>query len=321
MKKYLSFVLMGIVILGFGCSSASESSVSDADVQTQTSDFTPPTEKAENPPPASAGERRLLTATSTDGIHFTPTGEIFTEQGNVPDIVVTDEGTIYLYYIGQGIEEGKETMPVAISSDNGKTWTYHFTTRLNWPSTSDRPPSDPDIVLLDDGTFRLFFTTNVKQDNTLGIAYAESPDGIAFTYKGVALSPTHNLNDSSTMFFDGLWHMFVLDEKTGEQHHATSTDGKTFTLTTPSTVELPLRGYIISNPTFNGSMMRLFGFSLPDSNIRSFTTTDATTWTADDIALDATAASTLGSGYIQDMAVAELADGSYFMVYVSEYPE
>lgn len=309
MNKLLLSALLGIAALGFGCTSS---------VAVQTSDFTPPTTKAENPPPESAGERRLLTATSTDGVHFTPTGTVFTEQGNVPDVVVTDDGTLYLYYIGQGIEEGKETTPVAISVDNGATWTYHFITQNNWPTP--RPPSDPDVVLLDDGTFRMYYTTDLGRGK-LGIAYADSSDGIAFTYKDAALSVPFTVIDSSTMYMDGMWHMFVLDEKKPQQYHATSVDGKTFSLVSTSPVTLPKPGYIISNPTFEDDTMRMFGFSLRDSDIRSFTTTDAETWSADDIALDATDASTLGSGFIQDMTVASLADGTYLMVYVTEYAD
>lgn len=309
MKKSFLLVALGCATLGFGCTT---------DIDVRTSDFTPPTTKAANPPPASAGERRLLTATSTDGVHFTPTGTVFTEQGNVPDVVIADDGTLYVYYVAQGIEAGKETTPVAISSNNGVTWTYHLLQLNGWPS--NKAPSDPDVVILDDGTFRMYYTTNVE-GKKLGIAYADSEDGIVFTYKGPALSAPFTVIDSSTMYFDGTWHMFVLDEKKPQQYHATSTDGKTFTLASTSPISPGKPGYIISNPTFENDTMRMFGFSLGEKNIRSFTTTDAATWTADDIALDATAASTLGSNYIQDMTVAELTDGTYLMVYVTEYAD
>lgn len=280
--------------------------------------FTPPTDKATNPPPASAGERRLVTATSTDGLHFTSTGKVFTEQGNVPDAVVTSDGTVFLYYIGQGIEAGnnKETTAVATSTDNGATWAYNFLTYKNWPT--NRPPSDPDVALRDDGTFRMYFTNSINPSK-IGIDYADSPDGFVFTYVGNALTANTSVNDSSTFFYNGQWHMFVLNEKTGEQYHATSPDGNTFTLATPSVVTLPKKDYIISNPLIDGSTLRMFGFTL--GNIRTFTTTDVTTWTAEDIVLDGNSANTLGSNYIQDMAVTKLNNGTYLMVYVVGYPK
>lgn len=311
MQKLLAIV--GISCFLFilpGCGTTSSTITSPAGT------FTPPTSKAVNPSPTGPGERRLVTATSTDGLHFTPTGKVLTEQANVPDAVVTNDGTIFLYYIGQGIEANKETTAVATSSDNGSTWTYNFLTYKNWPST--RPASDPDVTLLADGTFRMYFTNSLSATK-IGIDYADSPDGFTFTYVGNALTANVSVIDSSTFFFDGLWHMFVLGEKTSEQYHATSTDGVTFTLATPSVVTLPKRDYVISNQLIDGATLRMFGFTL--GNIRTFTTTDVTTWTAEDIVLDDSSTNTLGSNFIQDMAVTKLNDGTYLMVYVVGYPK
>ena len=178
MKSH-AFILSAVLsLVGAGC-------VGD-------SAFTPPVGRAENAAHASAGERRLLLATSTDGDAFLPTGEILTDQGNVPDAVIDERGTVYVYYIGQGIEEGKETTAVAISKDDGATWTYRLLAFQDWPS--DRDPSDPDVVLLEDGTFRMFYTGNV-QGHDLGILYADSPDGLTFTHKGIALAPEFEVID------------------------------------------------------------------------------------------------------------------------------
>lgn len=280
------------------------------------SDFTPPFGRPVNPPPASAGERRLLLARSTDGVHFTAGGEVLTDQGNVPDIVVDPDGTLRVYYIGQSIEANKEeSTVVAISKDNGTTWTFRKLTYKNWPQPRD--PSDPDVVLLDDGTYRMYFTSSLP-NNMLGIVYADSPDGITFTYQGIALESTSSVIDSTTFYFDDMWHMYVLQEKVPGQLHAISTDGNTFTLTDTANVVLPLDRYILSNQLLEGSMIRMFGFNLPEANIRTFTSTDGEVWLADDIALEGNTTATLGSNYIQDSSVAQLEDGTYLMVYVSE---
>ncbi len=283
------------------------------------SDFTPPIGRAANPPPNSAGERRLLTAISTDGIHFTPTGKILTDQGNVPDMVITTDGTIMLYYVGGSVEEGKEeSTAMALSHDNGETWEFHALTFNNFPTSRD--PSDPDVVMLPDGTYRMYYTTDVAKKK-IGIAYAESADGIAFAYKGTALVLDEGVMDSSTLFFDDVWHMYVLQQQGSEQIHATSTDGKTFTIANGEKLHFPLVGYISSNPLIENDTVRMFAFNLPEKNIRSFTTSDMETWTSSDIALTGDDATTLESNYIQDSTVAELNDGSYLMVYVSEIPK
>lgn len=285
-----------------------------------TSDFTPPLGRPENPPPASAGERRLLTATSTDGVHFTATGAILTDQGNVPDIIVDPDGTIRVYYIGQSIEEGKEeNTVVALSRDDGTTWEFKKLTFIDLPQPRD--PSDPDVVLLEDGTYRMYYTSSIPGD-VLGIVYAESPDGITFTYGGVSLqNTTGDAIDSSTTLFGDTWYMTVLQEKVDGQLYATSTDGYTFTLGEDSMLTLPGNRYVASNAMIEGDTLRMFAFSLAEKDIRSFTTSDFLNWTADDVALDGDAAATLGSNYIQDSSVGMLADGTYFMVYVSEIPE
>lgn len=292
----------------------------NSSVLTNESDFTPPTGRPNNPPPASAGERRLLLAHSTDGVHFTSTGEILTDQGNVPDAVVEPDGTIRVYYIGQSIEVGKEeNTVVAISEDNGETWIFKKLILKNWPQPRD--PSDPDVVLLEDGTYRMYYTTSLNA-STLGIVYADSPDGITFTHKGKSLEvPGESVIDSTTLFFNGLWHMYVLKEKAQGQLHATSSDGITFTLAKQPELRLPVGLYIFSNPLIEGKILRMFAFSLADKNIRSFTTTDMETWTANDVALEGDDVATDGTNYIQDSTVVKLNDGTYLMIYVSELPK
>lgn len=284
-----------------------------------TSDFTPPIGRAQNPPPASAGERRLMTATSTDGLHFTPTGKILTDQGNVPDLVIDADGALRVYYIGQHIEPGKEESTVmARSTDNGATWEFHTLTFKNLPQPRD--PSDPDVVVLPDGTYRMYYTSSISAEK-FGIVYADSTDGITFTYGGQSLEGIKNAVDSTTLLVNGVWHMFVLQEEVDGQLHATSTDGKTFTLVDTNTVQLPIKTYIISNPLPGATPVRMFGFSGPEKNIRTFITTDMNTWTMGDIALEADAATTLDTMYLQDLSVAQQTDGTYIMVYVAGLPE
>lgn len=287
---------------------------------TVTSDFTPPTGQAtDTTNKGPAGTRRLAIATSQDGQTFTPTGKVLTEQGNVPDIVINNEGMISVYYIGQGIETNKETTAVARSNDNGETWTYHLLDFVSFPSPRD--PSDPDVVILPDGTYRMYYTDSVTR-NEIGIRYAESPDGLTFTYQGIAFDD-FSINDSTTYYFAGQWHMYIYDLAEPQQYYATSTDGKTFTGSkTPIYFLNDGNYYFGANPLVSDQAVRLFGFGRMNSvnDIRSFSSNDGSTWKEEaGSRLEKTSASMLGGSYLQDLTVGRLADGSYLMVYVTDY--
>lgn len=330
--KYL-FPLLGLMLLlGAGCARTTNTARPQATTQTTapqtsttteitTDTFTPPTGKATNPPPQSAGERRILIATSNDGITFTPTGIALTEQGNVPDMVIDANGMISIYYVGQDIENGKETTAVARSTDNGGTWNYYYLDFVNYPSPRD--PSDPDVVILPDGTYRMYYTDNLsKQNDDLGIQYADSADGITFTYKGIALNPDFPVIDSTTFYFGGKWHMYVLDFKKPSQYYASSTDGKTFTTTQDSVAfQANVTNFIGSNPLITSTDVRLFGFGDASQDIGSVRSTDGITWTAESGSrLVKNSSSTLGGSYLQDLSVGKMANGTYLMVYVTDYP-
>lgn len=176
--------------------------------------FTPPTGFAKNIVPNSAAERRLFITTSVDGETFTNTSTLLTDQGDVPDAVVTEDGTIMVYYIGASVSAAQENTVVAVSKDDGRTWKHY---RLTFDLPSSHEPSDPDVVILPDGTFRMYYTGNIDREK-LGILYAESTDGYSFTYKGIAFAPEFNVIDSTTFMFNNTWYMLVLDMKEPKQY-------------------------------------------------------------------------------------------------------
>src|SRR5207247_500733 len=63
------------------------------------SDFTPPVGR-EGDALGGPGVMRLMTATSRDGLSFVRTGQVVTDHGDVPDLLVDSRGTVYLYYVG-----------------------------------------------------------------------------------------------------------------------------------------------------------------------------------------------------------------------------
>lgn len=261
-----------------------------------------------------------MTATSSDGINFTRTNTVVTDQANVPDLVMTPDGTLYLYYAGWEVGDRENVAAVAISSDQGATWEFH---QINY--TGEHPmahSSDPDIVLLADGTFRLFSTSDINNGQMEAIYVSDSTDGIHFANKGVAFQANPSSLDSNTFLVDDIWHMYTLSFKSMKSYHATSTDGVNFTKQNLSEYKIDQYQMVMSNVLLFDDLYRMYAFSPQSQDIRSFTSTDGTTWTPETgirLALDQS--STQESEFVKDPAVIKLLDGTYLMVYVTQIPK
>ncbi|MGQ9758993.1 MAG: hypothetical protein ACUVQ5_00240 [Candidatus Methanomethylicaceae archaeon] len=193
-----------------------------------TSDFTPPTGAATGPE-AGPGlwKMRLMSAISTDGLTFTRTNKVITDQGDIPDLVQDSRGWIYLYYVGWTVGSEQNKMVVAISQDKGSSWVYKRVNILGFEKMADAV--DPDVQILPDGTFRLYFTS---QDG-LGprTYYAEGTDGINFKNMGVAFSKLGRMVlDPSTILIGSVWHIFAggTTDTPEANWHGTSSDGRVY---------------------------------------------------------------------------------------------
>lgn len=133
---------------------------------------------------------------SNDGVNFVPgEGVRFRSQGSpdydaisVPDIVELPDNRSRLYYTGDMFAPlyGREGNSVrsAVSSDQGWSWKRDAGVRLPFESM------DPDVVVLPDGRYRMYYTTNPlggsKDDQR--VYSAISNDGLNFTFEGEVLS-------------------------------------------------------------------------------------------------------------------------------------
>lgn len=278
-----------------------------------TSDFEPPQGADQQSPQESPGHFRMLTATSEDGLTFTPTGNLIMDQANVPDMVLDDNGRLFLYFTGWQLGDRRNTTAVAISDDLGETWVFKY---LELDGFGREPLVDPDIVLLPDGTFRLLGTSVIGQ-NKLGIIYAEGTDGIHFTKTGTALEAPDSTIDSTTFFVGDTWHMLTLPTGKGDQLYSTSSDGRNFTFQTT----LGFDSYFMSNGVAVEGGYRLYGFSFRDKGFGSFFSTDGLTWEKEPgMRLTYDPQSSLEGEYIKDPAIQQLPDGTYLMVYVTRIP-
>lgn len=327
--------LLVLLVLGAGCTETPDSTTARTTPSPVTTSapatpkstpvvsdnrFTPPTEAGTGSGVETPGRRRLMTATSTDGLTFTRTNTIVTDQANVPDLVMDADGTLYLYYAGWTVGDRNNAAAVAISEDQGKTWTFHQVD-IGVANGRMSHSSDPDVVLLEDGTFRMYSTFNLPNSTDPGIFVEEGTDGIHFSEGTLAFSGTPPALDSNTFFAGDLWHMYTLSGRTMDSYHATSTDGLTFTEQSHKTYWIDNLDMVMSNVLPIEGGYRMYGFSPTSGDIRSLTSSDGTTWTAEAgvrLALDTT--SGFESTYVKDPAVIKLLDGTYLMVYVTQIP-
>ncbi len=125
-------------------------------------------------------DRKLYSAISSDGMIWTKEpgtrfwdygdgkpGEIFT---SVPDVIRLADGRLRMYYTKGA------TSATALSGDEGLTWVKETNLDLR------KVAVDPDILQLEDGSYKLFFTT-FESEFGIGeqwVVGASSADGINF---------------------------------------------------------------------------------------------------------------------------------------------
>lgn len=296
------------------------------------SDFKPPSGSGQ--PPQGAQQvglwppwlTRLMTAVSADGLNWTRTNQVVTDQGDVPDLTIDKNGRIYLYYLGWTVGNQQNVTVVAMSDNKGKTWVYKKLKLIGFENMA--PPTDPDIQILPDGTFRLYLTSQELSGQPSSpqpyTYYAEGTDGITFTKRGVAFQPSGGLAmDPSIVLVGSTWHYFA-GGIPGVNWHATSQDGKSFTLESQRTFTIGGQKYLMANgiPVEGGARFyAFFADRQGDVNIASFFSSDGNTWTADPgFRLTLDTSNGKESVGVKDPSVIKLQDGTYLMVYVTKIP-
>ena|SRR3990167_795055 len=122
---------------------------------------------------------QVYSAVSTDGLTWTKNNELLFDHASVPGAVIKDN-KIYLYFVDAS--ENDDQLSVAISSDNGKTFTKQQEVKIKNVDKSDAVDPHPELV---DGKIRLYylgdFTSLPKDKSKKATIYsAESSDGINF---------------------------------------------------------------------------------------------------------------------------------------------
>ncbi|MBF0106730.1 MAG: hypothetical protein HQM16_15565 [Deltaproteobacteria bacterium] len=330
---------------------SSTSSTTDTDDQEQEeeettaneSDFTPASGTASDGDQGAYGpwNLRLMIATSTDGSTWTRLG-FLTDQGDVPCVIAKD-GKLWVFYViwrDADSTEGIYNTTVAAYSEDLTNWTFK---RLNFtgsfPAGFTTNPVDPSVVLDQDGsTYRMYFTLGGEGvDAERGTFSATSTDLVNWTYEGERYVPDDDdALDPNVLWVGDHYEYFAggLPENEGN-HHATSTDGLTFTaddhilvMTNVSGQDIPV---LFANGLKVGDTYKYYGFlnqavgEEPQPDIRSFTFNSSDdTWTIDSSAvLSVDESSGEESTFVKDPGVSAHPDGEssgYVLIYVTAIP-
>lgn len=328
-------VLSAMLALGAGAWIAWTTASTNADIVTKentpkaaatpsATTFSPPVGAGNHTGSEGPWARRLLGAYSDDGLTWTKTNTVITDQADVPSLVVDDAGTVFMYYYGWTVGSRQNLPAVATSEDDGETWTFHYLQFSGFPGRGD--VSDPDVVY-EDGVFRIFGTS--RDGGNAHILYGEGTDGIAFTYKGVAFQPNGlDAGVASVYRVGDTWNMYSLaslgmssKEESGKHWFATSTNGTSFTQDSSVYFRVGNEAYFNGNviPISDGYQMYLF--SEGGNGIRSWLSTDGKTWELEDgIRLTLDPSSGKEMRYVGDPDIVRLPDGRFFMVYATLIP-
>lgn len=166
-------------------------------------------------------DRKLYSAISSDGTTWTKEsgtrfwdygdgkpGEIFT---SVPDVIKLSDGRLRMYYTRGA------TSATALSSDEGLTWLKEANLDLH-----RKVAVDLDILRLDGGSYKLFFTT-FEDEFGIGeqwVVGASSLDGIDFILdQGKIIEPATSgglVTDPDVIKIDNGYRMYYGEFKKGE---------------------------------------------------------------------------------------------------------
>jgi hypothetical protein len=243
-----------------------------------------------SPPPAAPQpgptdgpwNRDLWVAYSGDGLSFGEASR-FVERAGVPCIIRDRGGRLVAVFqwFPFDDEEAFDQVAVAFSEDGGTTWSSPAKVTVAGMPANLMRPFDPTLVQLEDGRYRLYFTSNEHTGGGRPAIYsAVSNDGVAYTFEpGARFAPAAGTVDASVVRFGSAWHLFshTMEANTGRGFHAVSSDGLSFE-------ELPMvdagsgRQWI-GNAVVQGGSLRYYGSGR--DGVWSATSTDGGAWTLD----------------------------------------
>ncbi|MDH4358938.1 MAG: hypothetical protein OEV37_03330 [Candidatus Berkelbacteria bacterium] len=178
-------------------------------------------------------------ATSVDLLNWTDSNNLLARHASVPEAIYRN-GIVYVYFLDFS-EDGKpEQLALIRSSDEGKTWQEK--TIANIEGLGQKTVADPSLLLLEDGTMKLFFfdigagrvssqkqeqEKDSKQTQPNYIYSATSNDGVNFKMDDGYRFADNAIFDPDVIKVNDTWYLYC--GKEGIITVATSDDGISFT--------------------------------------------------------------------------------------------
>ena len=275
------------------------------DISNIVSDATPASGKGEAPPGVKGDgpwNHRLLIAVSSDGVTWYKTYRVLADQALAPDVIVDREGYVRVYYV----DYYNRGIVVAISRD-----------LVNWKYVKVKgvPPdwTDPSIVILHDGRYRLYASYMPPEGGGSRIVSAVSDDGIHFKVEeGVRYERDVVVRNPEVIYAGGKWVMY-LEELTKPEPKIlllTSEDGLNFVLKG----EIDVPGGVPCLIKYD-SGYRLYIHSRSFDYILMYSSHSLENWGNQVRVLWPGEKGSLDEYGVAEPAVAKLPDGSYVMIY------
>lgn len=287
--------------------------------------FTPCTGSAAAEAPVGPGNSdgpwssRIRTAISGDGLKFKRAAILELDQADVPCALVDTAGVLRLYYI-TWCAAARNRIICAETRDL-KSWTCRVVTirgvERNWG-----PPCDPTVLQLDDGRFRIYFTTKEPGEREPSTHSAISQDDVTFTLEpGRRYTSNRPVLDPSVLRAGDTWILFAGGGQTRQgNHRAVSPDGFNFS----SAGDFDGHGLILANGLAVPGGYRYYAFTQnagEERRIRSLFSRDGMNWILESgDRLVSTTADTRETGGVKDPSVVRLPDGRYLMFYATQIP-
>lgn len=298
-----------------------------------TDDFRPATGSGQ---PMPVGGYRLLFATSTDGLSWTKTNLVLGDRSSVADGLVLTSGRILMYYVTvskivNGSEQMANDIVVAVSDDNGISWTYKNVT-FSGEIQGGTKPVDPNVVLLDNGSIRMFMTIDPDMGGSQHpqtYSAISTDGGFTFAIEGKRFSVDNSdlLDPENYRFSDTNWRIWS-GGTPGTSRLGVSTDGGTVfsdqgafaTVTDDSGRD----SFIVADVArVSESLYRMYMFGKIGSSdgIKSMYSSDGITWTVDSgNRLTGDASRGTETSRVWAPTVVRRSDGTFLMVYETEIP-
>lgn len=174
---------------------------------------------------------QVYRAFSSDGVAFVPEGVLLLDHASVPDAVLRADGETWVYFVNG--ERGRHGIWAAREGDLGK-WEVVGRVLLNGKFNGNAV--DPDILLLPDGRYRLFYYEGyfvdappVGREPAHPLFSAISEDGLNFTVERQVISVENATDPSVAQLPNGNWLMAI--SQGSRTLLAVSRDGYEFRLT------------------------------------------------------------------------------------------